>query len=287
MSKQIINIGTSENKGDGDPLRTAFDKVNQNFNELYAGNFADPENIGVTFKPDADGSVDLGSADRRWSEVHVKDFVYIGGIRLSADTAGNLVIGGGAVAIQDMQGDIFADDSTKVFNSATNTFSGKFDGDLTGSVFGDDSTLLVDGVNGTIPAANLSGALPAIDGSALTGVNAGSIAFADVTSTPTTLSGYGITDTFPYEYLDFNSDQDAEVNKKYLVEVTVGGRDFRLPASAAIGDSIVIYNSPDSVSNLSIQVYLSGTPTNLVTIVTGVKKEYIFTGTSASGWVEV
>lgn len=150
MSKQIINIGTSENKGDGDPLRTAFDKVNQNFNELYAGNFADPENIGVTFKPDADGSVDLGSADRRWSEVHVKDFVYIGGIRLSADTAGNLVIGGGAVAIQDMQGDIFADDSTKVFNSATNTFSGKFDGDLTGSVYADDSTVIIDGLNGKV-----------------------------------------------------------------------------------------------------------------------------------------
>jgi hypothetical protein len=155
MAKLSINIGTSENKGDGDPLRIAFDKINQNFNELYAGNFADPENIGVTFKPDADGSVDLGSADRRWSEVHVKDFVYIGGIRLSADTAGNLVIGGGAVAIQDMQGDIFADDSTKVFDSATSTFSGKFDGvfdgELNGSVYADDSTLLVDGVNGTIP----------------------------------------------------------------------------------------------------------------------------------------
>ena len=70
----------------------------------------------------------------------------------------------------------------------------KLDGDLTGSVFGDDSTLLVDGVNNTIPAANLSGALPAIDGSALTGVTAGSVDFADVTNTPTTIAGYGITD---------------------------------------------------------------------------------------------
>lgn len=151
MAKQIINIGTSENKGDGDPLRTAFDKVNQNFNELYAGNFADVENIGVTFKPDADGSYDLGSAERRWGELHVKDFIYIGGVRLSVDASGNLVVGGGVLAIQDVQGDIFADDSTKVFDSATATFSAKFDGDITGSVFADDSTLLVDGVNGTIP----------------------------------------------------------------------------------------------------------------------------------------
>lgn len=69
-----------------------------------------------------------------------------------------------------------------------------FDGDVTGSIFADDSTLLVDGVNGTIPAANLTGALPAIDGSNLTGVTAGSVAFADITGKPTTVSGYGITD---------------------------------------------------------------------------------------------
>ena len=39
MAKQTINIGTSANKGDGDPLRTAFSKINLNFSELY-------ENIG-------------------------------------------------------------------------------------------------------------------------------------------------------------------------------------------------------------------------------------------------
>jgi hypothetical protein len=44
-------------------------------------------------------------------------------------------------------------------------------GNFKGSVFADDSTLLVDAVNGTIPAANLSGALPAIDGSALTNLS--------------------------------------------------------------------------------------------------------------------
>ena len=35
MAKQVVNLGTSANKGDGDPLRTAFDKVNDNFDELY------------------------------------------------------------------------------------------------------------------------------------------------------------------------------------------------------------------------------------------------------------
>ena len=36
MAQQNINIGTSANKGDGDPIRTAFTKVNANFTELYA-----------------------------------------------------------------------------------------------------------------------------------------------------------------------------------------------------------------------------------------------------------
>jgi hypothetical protein len=51
----------------------------------------------------------------------------------------------------------------------TGTMSGTFDGDLTGSVFADDSTLIIDGTNGTIQWARLA-------------------------STPTTLAGYGITD---------------------------------------------------------------------------------------------
>lgn len=37
MAKQTINIGTTANDRSGDNLRTAFQKVNANFAELYAG----------------------------------------------------------------------------------------------------------------------------------------------------------------------------------------------------------------------------------------------------------
>jgi hypothetical protein len=37
MSKQTINIGTTANDRTGDPLRTAFSKINSNFTELYNG----------------------------------------------------------------------------------------------------------------------------------------------------------------------------------------------------------------------------------------------------------
>lgn len=36
MSQKTINTGTQENSGDGDPIRIAFEKVNENFTEVYA-----------------------------------------------------------------------------------------------------------------------------------------------------------------------------------------------------------------------------------------------------------
>jgi len=35
MTQQTINIGASADDHTGDPIRTAFDKVNKNFNDLY------------------------------------------------------------------------------------------------------------------------------------------------------------------------------------------------------------------------------------------------------------
>lgn len=35
MARQIIGIGTAANDGSGDPLRTAFEKINENFTEVY------------------------------------------------------------------------------------------------------------------------------------------------------------------------------------------------------------------------------------------------------------
>ena len=39
MAKQTVNIGSTANDGTGDQLRTAFDKLNQNNDEIYGANF--------------------------------------------------------------------------------------------------------------------------------------------------------------------------------------------------------------------------------------------------------
>jgi hypothetical protein len=60
MTKQIINIGVA-NKGNGDPIRTAFDKVNQNFTEIYNA-------IGL-----GDGSLNIGAFEFTGSTMTTTD----------------------------------------------------------------------------------------------------------------------------------------------------------------------------------------------------------------------
>jgi len=56
MAKQTINIGVSANDGTGDPLRNAFDKTNDNFNELYLA-LGGSQNATDLF--DTEGNLDL------------------------------------------------------------------------------------------------------------------------------------------------------------------------------------------------------------------------------------
>ena len=73
MAKQTINIGTSANDGTGDPLRTAMDKTNDNFTELYngAGGVADG---AVTTAKLADDAVDSAKiTDGAIDTVHIAD----------------------------------------------------------------------------------------------------------------------------------------------------------------------------------------------------------------------
>ena len=45
MAKQVINIGTVANDGTGDTVRDAFDKVNDNFTELYSDDAGDVNSV--------------------------------------------------------------------------------------------------------------------------------------------------------------------------------------------------------------------------------------------------
>ena len=58
MAKQSIGIGSSANDGTGDPLRTAFDKINDNFTELY-GTTAEANDLIEDASPQLGGDLDV------------------------------------------------------------------------------------------------------------------------------------------------------------------------------------------------------------------------------------
>ena len=219
MAIKIINIGSSANKGDGDPLRTAFKKINENFAELDTLNTV-RDIKGSVFGDDSTLLVD-GTNSLIPSSVLSGSLPAIDGSALTGITATTF---GGQNASYYLDFTNFTNTPTTivgygitdafdgVFSSLTSkptTLSGygitdaytktEVDSAISSSVLtsgsthsidivSSDSTLLVDSVNGTLNATTLTGALPAIDGSALTGITA------------TTLGGQNAS-----YYLDYNN----------------------------------------------------------------------------------
>ena len=145
---------------------------------------------GIT--PNADSTYDLGSTSLKWNTVHaakldgdVSGSVFADDSTLLVDAVNNIIpsavvsgteatnwntaYGWGDHSTQNYIVDGTADAITATMVAEDvitsreladgNSYNGTFDGDITGSVFADNSTLLVDGVNGTIPATVISGTL--------------------------------------------------------------------------------------------------------------------------------
>ena len=126
MTQQTINIGTVANDGTGDDLRTAMQKVNLNFTELYGaspltssisieGNhiYVNDSNANLKLSASGTGAIELEGIQIRDNRIEATrsndDLV------LSASGTGDIVAG--AVRIHGTT--ISADDSTKItFNEA-------------------------------------------------------------------------------------------------------------------------------------------------------------------------
>ena len=157
MAIQTINIGSSANKGDGDPLRTAFKKINANFAELDVTN-SNRDINGSVFGDDSTLLVDavnniIPSAVVSGTEATNWNTAYGWGDHSTQ----NYIVDGTADAITATM--VAEDVITSRELADGNSYNGTFDGDITGSVFADDSTLLVDAVNGLIPTGIIDGTI--------------------------------------------------------------------------------------------------------------------------------
>ena len=193
MTQKLINTGTSANKGDGDPLRLAFQKINDNFTELYTGSPIVPQDLrGSVFGDDSTLLVDGVNSNipkaniedsANWdtafawgdhsvvgylTSVPAQTFVSLTGKPTTLAGYGitdAATSAQGALAASALQSVAFTDLTTTPTTLAgygitdAQVAGAPYDGDITGSVFGDDSTLLVDGVNnkivGTVETASL------------------------------------------------------------------------------------------------------------------------------------
>ena len=141
MAKQTINIGSGANARDGDPLRTAFTKINDNFNELYNAN-GDAQGTTTDVVPSEDATYNLGSADKQWADLHVSDFFYLNGARLVVAPDGTLLINnqaGAVVQAKDITGSVFSDDSTLLVDAVNSTFN--LDGTIKGHIIPDTDSV--------------------------------------------------------------------------------------------------------------------------------------------------
>ena len=103
MAQQTINIGTTANDGTGDPLRTAFDKVNDNFTELYNDDAGDVNSVnGQT------GAVTLDSDDitqgstNLYNQTHTGDVTGSTALTIANDVVDHDELAPRYTAIQDI-----------------------------------------------------------------------------------------------------------------------------------------------------------------------------------------
>ena len=108
MAQQLINIGSSANKGDGDAIRTAFDKVNDNFTELYL----DVVDLKISAGA-GNGATIVAEAIK--GDVIGQDSAVI------VDSSNATVT---ATLVGDVNGSIYADDSTLLVDGVNGTIPG-------------------------------------------------------------------------------------------------------------------------------------------------------------------
>ena len=156
MTQQSINIGSAANDGTGDPLRTAFDKTDDNFSELY-GSSAEANDLLEDATPQLGGDLDVNG--RRITSARsnedivllpngtggvIASAIRIAGTTLSSDDSSTININEGLVVdgTANVSGVLTAETTATFTGVATFTATPVFSADAT---FSDDASFLSDG----------------------------------------------------------------------------------------------------------------------------------------------
>ena len=176
MAQQSINIGSSANDGTGDPLRTAFDKINDNFSELYgsspfgkqvtiSGNeiFANATNADLVLSGSGTGGVVASAIRINGTTISSDDSTQVQ-VNENLDVDGNITASGNITAI----GNIFAKGNINLGDAAGDQTKvvGVFEAD---NIQIDGTTITTNTTNGSVT----------ITGNGTGGVNIDNLIFND------------------------------------------------------------------------------------------------------------
>jgi len=171
MANQTINIGATANDGSGDPLRTAFDKINDNFTELYAvspagtdnniafsGNKIISEDSGgnIELDPQGTGKVIIATAAKLRFTDHVDNGIAFVDASGDVQFKSTLTYDGTTFKLSDLVANrmLFTTTGGGLTNDANFTFNGTA-AVLTGSLAVDGITIRDNNIESTLSNANL------------------------------------------------------------------------------------------------------------------------------------
>jgi hypothetical protein len=218
-TQQIINYGATANDGTGDPLRTAFIKTDDNFDNVWLagpvgsnitignntiqsnntnGNIIiKPNGTGIvqanaSILPNADNTRDLGSSTLAWRRAYINE-LFPDSLTVSGDATigGNLTVEGDTIQIGNITTDTL---TVQLANTAANRTAANGAGVTVGAndaiatfLFNSTSNVWVTNIGATVSGNIIAGYFIG-DGSQLTGIT-GSYGNANVANYLPTYSG--------------------------------------------------------------------------------------------------
>ena len=294
MAKQVINTGTTANDGTGDPLRSAFDKVNDNFTELYdddAGDVGSFTNANGTYVSAAventaatgavtTGAIDLSavdgtdtsgkflSKDNKWAvvDVGVESITATSPLAVDASTGDvTLTIEDGLITALQLAVSTNGSSGQSLISNGDGTFSWQYFG------------------GGTVYEINADAGLTG-GGSGLSTVN---LAVNPDNETIEIVSDQVKVKPYQIVNLTVPTNQNGLKNHLYIFSSTSATiSTLTLPASPAAGDSI-------KISNIGLQANVINPNGEKIMATAGSMTidtpnsafELIYSGVAATGWI--
>ena len=217
MARQQINIGSSANDGTGDPLRTAFDKINDNVGEIYTNLGGDSlSNLGhtgntlqsldtngnIVLSPNGTGTVELPAIS--FNDNNITGSRSNENLNISASGTGNVNVASAMTTIgQTITGDVDITGNSTVSGNITAGTIGVGDINITadGTITSDSNGDIVvsPGGTGSVVASGLriKGTSISADDSSVVNINetlnTGNITASDVNTSTATITTATVT----------------------------------------------------------------------------------------------